>query len=222
MKQQVIYVMTHDSIGLGEDGPTHQPIEHLASLRAMPGLYVMRPADAVEVAECWMIALETEDAPSLLALSRQSVPTLRHTFVFGENLSRLGAYVLRDASKNCTERLCLIATGSEVSLALDVQKLLEETEEIGVRVVSMPCQELFDQQTPDYQQKTLGCCQNIFTIEAASTFGWERYATSRAHCIGLDSFGASAPAKDLYAHFGLTTGPIAARIKEILKGSLAS
>ncbi len=216
MKQRVIYVMTHDSIGLGEDGPTHQPIEHLASLRAMPNLNVFRPAGAVEVAECWMIALETKDTPSLLALSRQSVPTLRNNYMFGENLSSHGAYVLKAAkdAKACDS--CIIATGTEVSLALEVQKVLE-AQDINVRVVSMPCQELFNQQSQDYQSKTLGGCQHTFVIEAASPFGWEKYATSSHHIFAIDTFGASAPAGDLYAHFGLTPGTIASKITDILE-----
>ncbi len=216
MKQRVVYVMTHDSIGLGEDGPTHQPIEHLASLRAIPNLNVFRPADAVEVAECWMKALESKETPSIMALSRQSVPTLRHTYCFGENLSANGAYVIKAAknSKACDN--CIIATGTEVSLALEAQKVLEAAG-INVRVVSMPCRDLFEQQSEDYISKTLGGCQHTFVIEAAAPFGWEKYATSSKHIFGIDTFGASAPAGDLYAHFGLTPHAIAEKIQLILE-----
>ena len=215
MKQQVVYVMTHDSIGLGEDGPTHQPIEHLASLRAMPNLNVFRPADAVEVAECWMTALETTDTPSLLALSRQGIPTLRPNYLFGENLSSHGAYVMKDAKDAAPSPICLIATGTEVSLALEVQKQLE-SQGLNARVVSMPCQELFAQQSKEYQNQTLGGCEHTFVIEAGSPFGWERYATSSQHIFGIETFGASAPAKDLYAHFGLTPEAIVTKITTLL------
>ena len=216
MKQRVIYVMTHDSIGLGEDGPTHQPIEHLASLRAIPNLAVFRPADAVEVAECWMAALESKGTPSIMALSRQSVPTLRHTYCFGENFSAHGAYVIKDAKNSEVCEGCIVATGTEVSLAIETQKALEAVD-IHVRVVSMPCRELFEQQNDDYITKTLGDCPHTFVIEAASPFGWEKYATSSKHIFGIDTFGASAPAGDLYAHFGFTPNAIAEKIQLILE-----
>jgi transketolase len=214
-EERVIYVMTHDSIGLGEDGPTHQPIEHLASLRAIPNLNVFRPADAVEVVESWLLALESLKTPSILALSRQNVPTLRHTYVYGENLTAYGAYIIRNEPENKKPDVCLIATGSEVSLAIEVQKILE-TQKIFSRVVSMPCRRLFELQSPDYQQATLGTCAQRFVIEAASPFGWEKYATSSNHIFGITTFGASAPYIDLYVHFGLTPQPIADRILAIL------
>lgn len=217
MKQRVIYVMTHDSIGLGEDGPTHQPVEHLASLRAMPNLNVFRPADAVEVAECWMAALESKETPSILALSRQSVPALRHTYCFGENMSAHGAYVIKAEKDSLTCDSCIIATGTEVSLALETQKALEAAD-INARVVSMPCRELFEQQSEEYISKTLGCCRHTFVIEAASSFGWHKYATSSQHIFAIDTFGASAPSGDLYAHFGLTPHAVAEKIQLILKG----
>jgi len=198
MKQRVIYVMTHDSIGLGEDGPTHQPVEHLASLRAMPGLYVFRPADAVETAECWALSVAMKGAPSLLALSRQNLPAVRvqHT---DENLCARGGYILSDAP---SPAVTLIATGSEVSIAMDTQKLLAE-KNIAARVVSLPCWELFDEQPPAYRQGVLGDGLKV-AIEAASDFGWEKYIGPDGIFIGMKSFGASAPAKDLYKHFGIT------------------
>lgn len=220
MKQQVIYVLTHDSIGLGEDGPTHQPIEHLASLRAIPGLQVLRPSDSIEVAECWRLALKETKKPTVLALSRQRIPTVRSTYVYGENLSKCGGYIARQ-EKEYDERqapsLTLVATGSEVNLAIDVQNLLEQ-EKLRVRVVSMPCVERFLAHPQSYREKTLGKNTPIFTIEAAATFGWERIATSARHCFGIDSFGASAPCHDLFEHFELTPSKIAEKIKAILAG----
>ena len=234
MKQHVIYVMTHDSIGLGEDGPTHQPIEHLASLRAMPGLQVFRPCDAVETVECWMTALEDSTRPSLLALSRQSTPTSRHVFAYGENLSSHGGYVMRAEPDQKESQYCIVATGTEVEIAIAIQKELE-SEKIFGRVVSMPCVERFLAQDTAYQQKTL-CSSHtssrqqsahqksaqdvhephIFVIEAASSFGWQRIASSKDHIFSLDSFGASAPAKDLYKHFGLTAPLLADLIRKRL------
>lgn len=219
MKQQVIYVMTHDSIGLGEDGPTHQPIEHLASLRAMPNVNVLRPCDAVETAECWMMALEDQSRPTILALSRQSTPTHRHVYAYGENLSSCGGYEIRAEAENEDLSYCLVATGTEVEIALETQKKLEDKGLFG-RVVSMPSVEHFLNQDQAYQQATLGQDKTpnipIFTIEAASTFGWERIASSKAHCFGIDSFGASAPAQELYEHFGLTPSKIADTILKIV------
>lgn len=200
MRQRVIYVMTHDSIGLGEDGPTHQPIEHLASLRAMPNLLVFRPADAVETAECWELALRAKDTPSILALTRQNLPILRtaHT---DENLSARGGYELMPA--NGEAKVSLLATGSEVEIAVKARALLEE-QGIPARVVSIPSFELFDRQTAEYRRKTLGVGTLRVSIEAASTFGWERYVGEDGLMCGIDRFGASAPYQDLYRHFGLT------------------
>lgn len=219
MHQPVTYVMTHDSIGLGEDGPTHQPIEHLASLRAMPNMRVLRPCDAIETAECWMMALESKDTPTVLALSRQNTRTHRHTYAYGENLAAHGGYVIRNEPEKENLSYTLIATGTEVELALDVQKNLEAKKIYG-RVVSMPCVELFLAKSLSYQTSTLGKDKvktlPIFTLEAASTFGWERLATSKDHMFGINSFGASAPAKDLYEHFGLTIESISYQIHDIL------
>ncbi len=215
MKQRVIYVMTHDSIGLGEDGPTHQPVEHLASLRAMPGILVYRPADAVETVECWQSALGWQH-PSVLALSRQGLPQVRleHS---DENLSARGAYILAEATEGAP-RAILIATGSEVHLALAAREFLE-ADGIPTRVVSMPCQELFAIQDPDYVAGVLGRGRNGIArvaIEAAVGFGWERYIGPDGAFIGMTGFGASAPAADLYRHFGITTDAIVEAVKKRL------
>ena len=210
-QQRVVYVMTHDSIGLGEDGPTHQPIEHLQSLRAMPNLLVMRPADAVETAECWALALAQESRPSLLALTRQNLPPLRHDVT--ENLCAKGGYRLREAS--AARRVVVVATGSEVSLAIEVADKLEAAGH-GADVISMVSTELFDEQTAAYQADILPEDALIVSIEAGTTFGWERYTGRRGLRFGIDSFGASAPIEDLFKHFGLTADAIAPQILERL------
>jgi len=207
---RVIYVMTHDSIGLGEDGPTHQPIEHLASLRAMPNLLVMRPADAVETAECWEIALRQKHRPTVLALSRQNLPQLRLSWA-AENLSAKGGYRLKPAEAR--RQVVLLASGSEVQLALSCAAQLEASG-VGTDVVSMVCTELFDEQDAAYRADILPADALIVSIEAASTFGWQRYTGNGGLTIGLDCFGASAPAGDLFAHFGFTADKI---VPQILK-----
>ena len=207
-EERVVYVMTHDSIGLGEDGPTHQPIEHLASLRAMPNLAVYRPADALETAECWELALKDRSRPSVLALSRQNLPLLRTDS--SANLSALGAYRLVAAT--APRKVILVATGSEVSLAVDAAKLLE-SEGIGADVVSMPCWERFAEQSDDARAALFPADVLKVSVEAASTFGWERIVGATGLMLGIDSFGASAPANELYAHFGLTPDAIASKIK---------
>src|SRR4051812_4080327 len=213
---KVIYVMTHDSIGLGEDGPTHQPIEHLQSLRAIPQLEVYRPADAVETAECWALALQSE-GPSILALTRQNLQPVR-TAPSGENLCARGAYRLKAAKK--PGKVIILATGSEVEIALAVAAQLEERE-IGADVISMPCTERFDAQPADYCEDILPDVSNRevlrVSIEAGTTFGWERYTGLHGLRIGIDRFGVSAPAKDAYQFFGLTSGAVAARVLEHLK-----
>jgi transketolase len=209
MRQRVIYVMTHDSIGLGEDGPTHQPVEHLASLRAMPGVLVLRPADAVETAECWQIALEHK-GPSVLALTRQNLATLR-TEHHKENRSARGGYVMRHASKG-TPKAVLLATGSEVGLACQAKALLE-ADGIATRAVSLPCLELFGQQSADYQAAVLGDAPARVAIEAAIGFGWERYLGLRGAFVGMRGFGASAPAGALYKHFGITAEAVVSAAK---------
>ena len=206
MEVGTIYVMTHDSIGLGEDGPTHQPVEHLASLRAIPNLYTFRPADAVETLECWEIAIRARKTPSLLALSRQGVPQLRRE-AGDENLSARGAYVLR--GDETTRDVTILATGTEVSLAIDAA---EDLEKAGIKatVVSMPCWELFEKQDRAYRASVLGTAPRI-AVEAAGKFGWTRYVDSEDDVIGMNGFGASGPAPELYEHFGITKSAIVER-----------
>jgi transketolase len=209
----VIFVLTHDSVGLGEDGPTHQPIEHLASLRAIPNLDVYRPADAVETAECWAAALES-DRPSVLALSRQNLRPVR-THAAAENLSARGAYILRPSQGPA--KVNLLATGSEVEIALDVTDQLE-ADGIAAQVVSLVCWERFEAQDAAYRAEILGNSDVLpVSIEAGSTFGWERYTGRNGIRIGIDRFGASAKGEDLYAYFGLTAEAIAPKIMEALK-----
>ncbi len=205
---RVIYVMTHDSIGLGEDGPTHQPIEHLASLRAMPNLLVMRPCDAVETAECWAAAMLESTRPTVLALSRQGLPQLRLEEA-GENLSHKGGYRLKSA--DAARKAVILASGSEVSIAIQAAEALE-AQGTGVDVVSMVCTELFDEQDDAYRADLLPQDALIVSVEAASTFGWQRYTGTNGLNIGIDSFGGSAPAPELYAKFGLTAEAIAPQI----------
>lgn len=206
-RARVIYVMTHDSIGLGEDGPTHQPIEHLQSLRVMPNLNVFRPADAIETAECWALALANENRPSVIALTRQGLPMLRTDVA--SNLCAKGAYRLQAAGKD--RKIVIVATGSEVSLAMEVAAKLAEAGH-GADVVSMPCAELFDAQDADYQNDILPDDALIVSIEAGTTVGWERYTGRKGLRFGIDSFGASAPASDLFDHFGLTAQKITPEI----------
>ena len=211
MGVRVIYVLTHDSIGVGEDGPTHQPVEHLASYRCMPGILTFRPCDVVETAEAWQIALETENKPSILALTRQGLPLLRKSAQ--ENLTAKGGYILAgDAQKR---RATIIATGSEVSLAMEARAKLAE-DGIEVTVVSMPCCELFDAQPEPYRQEVLGTAPRI-AVEAASKFGWERYVGENGDIIGMDGFGASGPAGELYKYFGITVEEVVDAVKNSLK-----
>ena len=205
MGQRVIYVMTHDSIGLGEDGPTHQPVEQLASLRAIPNLKLFRPADAVETAECWQAAIENSDGPSVLALSRQGLPAQR-TAHSDENLSARGGYVLHEAEGGAP-RIVLIATGSEVALAAQARDVLQG-EGHPTRIVSLPCWELFEAQAQTYRDEVLGSGALRIGIEAAVPFGWERYLGPDGIMIGMPGFGASAPAGDLYAHFRITVDAV--------------
>nr|WP_244562570.1 transketolase [Ensifer aridi] len=211
MKLGVIYVMTHDSIGLGEDGPTHQPVEHLASLRAIPGLNVMRPADTVETLEAWEIAIRNRHVPTLLALSRQDVPQLRLDAA-NENLSARGAYVIRHFGKG--RDVTIIATGTEVALAVEASEELHR-QGYSVAVVSMPSWQLFDQMPRAYQAEVLGSAPRL-GVEAAGKFGWTRYVASEDDVIGMSGFGASAPAERLYAEFGITKDAIVARAKAVM------
>ncbi len=210
---RVIYVMTHDSIGLGEDGPTHQPVEHLMSLRAMPNLMVFRPADAVETAECWALALQAKDRPSVIALTRQNLPLLRTEAVDG-NRSAQGAYVLADAPSG-KAAVRILATGSEVEIALAAREQLI-SDGIEAAVVSMPCWELFDEQPADVREAVLGAGAVRVAVEAGAAFGWERYVGTAGGVVGMTTFGKSAPAKDLYADFGITAEAVAAKAKACL------
>jgi transketolase len=212
MKQRVIYVMTHDSIGLGEDGPTHQPVEHLAALRCIPNLAVFRPADAQETAECWELAVKSKNTPSVLALTRQAVPNLRPK-VSADNLSAKGAYVIVDPGKK--RDVTLIATGSEVGLAAEAAAALAK-DGIHAAVVSMPSFELFRAQPEAYRMEVLGLAPRI-AIEAAISQGWHEWLRFKDQFIGLSDFGASAPAPELYAHFGLTVSKIADAAKALIK-----
>ena len=214
MKQRVIYVLTHDSIGLGEDGPTHQPIEHLAMLRATPNMYVFRPCDAVETAEAWEVALESTETPSVMALSRQGLPTVR-TERTNENLTQKGGYLLKNVRGS--RDITLIATGSEIAIALEAAEALE-SQGRQVAVVSMPCWELFDQQSDQYRQSVLGTAPRI-AVEALTGFGWDRYLRKQDVFIGMNDFGASGPAPELYQHFGITKDVICETAERLVQRS---
>ncbi len=206
MGLRVVYVMTHDSIGLGEDGPTHQPVEHLASLRAIPNLLVFRPADAIETAECWELALARTATPSILALSRQNLPTVRRE-AGGENRCARGGYVLAEAEGG-PRALTILATGSEVAIALEARERLQ-ARGVPTAVVSLPCFELFEEQDAAWRAAVLGSAPRI-AIEAASPFGWTRYVDSEQDVVAVRGFGASAPAADLYRHFGINADALLA------------
>ena len=210
MKLRSIYVLTHDSIGVGEDGPTHQPIEHLASYRAMPNINTFRPCDVVETAEAWELALETAHTPSILALSRQGVPTLRTSAK--ENLTAKGGYII--SACNSTPKATIIATGTEVALAVEAQKMLEK-ENIAVNVVSLPCWELFDAQPQAYRQQVLGTAPRV-AVEAGIGFGWERYVGSYDNIISMTGFGASGKGSEVYKHFGITAEAVVAKVKSLI------
>ncbi|MDF3047452.1 MAG: transketolase [Candidatus Midichloriaceae bacterium] len=204
-----IYIMTHDSIGLGEDGPTHQPVEHLASFRAMPNINVFRPCDAVETLESWQLALQSRHTPSMLVLTRQKVKQLRVSNEDATNKVSLGAYIIKECIADL--KVTIFATGSEVSIAVGVAEKLEN-EKIGVRVISVPCMDLLWEQEPEYQMM-LTCNSSLkVAIEAACRFGWERLIGSHGLFFGVDGFGHSAPASELYKHFGLTVEHISKRI----------
>jgi len=216
MKLRVIYVFTHDSIGVGEDGPTHQPVEHLVALRAIPNVLVVRPADANEVAMAWRLALQRTDGPTAIILSRQNVPTLDRSGLGAAEGVLRGGYILRDAE---SAQALIIATGSEVAVALAAADQLE-AEGIAVRVVSMPCRELFDQQEAGYREKVLPSSIPVrVAIEAGRSLGWERYVGCEGTIIGVDRFGASAPFQRIYAEFGLTAERIVAAVKQHLSAS---
>ena len=212
MGLKVIYIFSHDSIGLGEDGPTHQPIEHLVHLRAIPNLNVFRPADTIETLECWEIALKSSTNPSVIALSRQKLPFVTETFS-KKNMSRLGAYEIIE-TKTIPE-ITLIASGSEVQIAIDAQKKLENIN-INSKVVSMPCQELFDEQSKEYREKIIDKESIKISIEAGSIFGWEKYVGPNGISLGMKSFGKSAPYKKIYEHFNLTSDNIVKLTRKML------
>ncbi len=213
MGLRAIYVMTHDSIGLGEDGPTHQPVEHVMSLRAMPNVNVFRPCDAVETAECWALSLKSKTTPSVLSLTRQGLKQqrLEHT---DENLCAKGGYVLHEAEGGDAKAV-IIATGSEVEIAAAARETLQ-ADGVPTRVVSMPCTELFDAQDEDYKTTVLPRGTVRASIEAGTTFGWERYTGLNGVNIGMTTFGASAPADELYEHFGITADALVAAVREKL------
>ena len=208
MRQQVIYVLTHDSIGLGEDGPTHQPVEHLAMLRAIPNFNVFRPCDLMETIGCYEQALAQKETPSGMSLSRQGLPFLNGN----SDAVAFGGYIISDS--NGEAQATIIATGSEVEIAVNAQRELAK-QNIAVKVVSMPCVDLFEQQSKEYQQQILGNKNNFkVVIEAALKQGWEKYLGEKGVFIGMTTFGASAKAEDLYRHFGITVDNV---VKEIVK-----
>jgi transketolase len=216
MKANTIYVWTHDSIGLGEDGPTHQPIEHLAALRAMPGISLIRPADATETAIAWELAISLKKGPVGLILTRQKLPVIDRKKFGSADGVRKGGYVLAEAQQGNPE-LILIATGSEVSVAMEAWEKLSG-EGIATRVVSLPCWEIFDEQSAEYRESVLPAnVKNRLAIEAASPLGWERYIGDSGDMIGMTTFGASAPVDDVMKHFGFTADNIIARAKDLLK-----
>jgi transketolase len=213
MRQRLIYVMTHDSIGLGEDGPTHQPIEQLEGLRAIPNLNVFRPADTTETFECWQLALEKLNTPSILALTRQNLEPIRKEFI-KENKCSLGAYEIFRSNQEV--KLTIFASGSEVNLALDVSHKLA-IENIYSKVISVPCQELFEEQSDNYKNKVLDETDVSITIEAGSTNSWLKFVKNKSLNFGINEFGKSAPYKEIYKHFGLTTKNIVKKTKELIK-----
>jgi len=212
MGLKVIYIFSHDSIGLGEDGPTHQPIEHLAHLRAIPNLNVFRPADIIETLECWEIALKSSTNPSVIALSRQKIPFVTEMLT-NKNMSSLGGYELKKTNSN--PEITLIASGSEVQIAIDALDKLKEAN-INSKVVSMPCQELFDKQSKDYREKVIEKNSKKISIEASSIFGWEKYVGSEGSSLGIKSFGKSAPYKTIYENFNLTSNSVVMIAKKML------
>jgi transketolase len=211
MKVPVTYVMTHDSIGVGEDGPTHQPIEQLASIRSIPNFIVFRPADANETAAGWFTAVTNPSSPTCLVLTRQNLPVLD----IDGKIALKGAYTLLD-SKNATPQVILMATGSEVHVTLEAGKKLQ-AEGIDARVVSMPSWELFERQSAEYKESVLpSSVANRVGVEAASSFGWHKYVGLKGEVVAIDSFGASAPAEKLFEHFGFTAENIVAKAKTVI------
>jgi transketolase len=217
MRLQAIFVFTHDSIFLGEDGPTHQPISHLASLRAIPNLVVLRPADANETSAAWRVAIERRDGPTVLALSRQKLPVLAGTREGGFDGVARGAYVLSDPAGGAAPRAALIGTGSEVATCVAAAELLAGAG-IPVRVISMPSWELFAAQPAEQREAVLpAALERRLAVEAASPFGWERWVGPRGEVVGIDRFGESAPAEDLAVHFGFTAEAVAERARRLVE-----
>ena len=212
MGLKVIYIFSHDSIGLGEDGPTHQPIEHMAHLRAIPNLNVFRPADTIETLECWEIALKSSTNPSVIVLSRQKLPFVTE-ILSKKNMCALGGYELKRTDAN--PEITLIASGSEVEIAVDASDKLKNIN-INSKVVSMPCQELFDNQPKDYREKVISKNSKKISIEASSIFGWDKYVGSEGASLGMRSFGKSAPSKKLYEDFNLTSDSVVIIAKKML------
>ena len=212
MGLKVVYILSHDSIGLGEDGPTHQPIEHLTHLRAIPNLNVLRPADIIATLECWEIALKSSINPSVIALSRQKIPFVTQTLT-NKNMSALGGYELKKTNSN--PEITLIASGSEVEIAIEALNKLKQNN-INSKVVSMPCQELFDKQPKEYREKVIQKNSKKISIEAGSVLGWEKYVDSDGASLGVKSFGKSAPYKSIYENFNLTSDSIVMIAKKML------
>ena len=212
MKQRVIFVMSHDSIGLGEDGPTHQPIEQLDGLRLIPNLNVFRPSDTTETLECWQLALESDSSPSILVLTRQKVKPVRKEFI-SKNKCSYGAYELLRTSEKID--LTIFASGSEVNLAVEVSHKLA-TESIYSKVISVPCQELLEKQKKDYKEKILNETKFKISIEAGTTNSWGKFIGEKGFAFGIDVFGKSAPYKDAFKHFGFTSENIFKKVKEII------
>jgi len=212
MGLKVIYIFSHDSIGLGEDGPTHQPIEHLAHLRTIPNLNIFRPADTIETLECWELALKNSNTPSVIALSRQKLPFVTETLTH-KNMCGLGAYEIK--KNNSNPEITLIASGSEVKIAIEAFNKLKDLN-INSKVVSMPCQELFNKQSKDYKERILEKNSVKISIEASSVSGWEKYVGQNGTSVGMSSFGKSAPIKDLYEHFNITSSKVVELAKKML------
>jgi transketolase len=213
MKQRVIHVMTHDSIGLGEDGPTHQPVEHLAALRAIPNVKVFRPCDGVETAECWQLAINSIKGPGILSLTRQNLPTYRDADK--ENKCAYGAYVLSPAPEDTAPEITIFASGSEVEIAINTKDILEK-DNLSVQVVSVPCLDLFMEQDVNYQRKITGESRIKVAIEAAVRQPWDYLIGPEGLFIGMSTFGESAPYKKLYEHFGISADIAAGKIREKL------
>ena len=212
MKQRVIYIFTHDSIGLGEDGPTHQPIEQLTSLRSIPNLNVFRPSDLIETFECWQLALESKKTPSVIALTRQGIKPVRIESS-SKNESSVGAYEILRTGNNIS--VTILATGSETSLACEISHKLA-TDSIYSKIISMPCHKLFDQQSEDYKNKILDETELVVSIEASETDYWKKYTGKNGLNFGINNFGKSAPYKEIFNHFELSLESIIKKIKEKL------